>query len=186
MGSETASGQDPGPVVKEEANNLYQHTQRRPFPTDSMVTVRLSETSIPPLPDASITINPKPSFCNPLLECNGTDYISESYTQNEDLSSSTNTTFKTIKERDLITSSISNAEEGQVGTRLSDPRLESKSRGSFSSMSSAQFDWDELDKSEEQVIRDEESDEVRQLRVARCRLSLTNATLVNGFPSCQA
>ena len=168
MDSETASGQDPGPVVKEEAKNLYQQTQRRPFPTDSMVTVRLSETSIPPLPDASIIIHPKPSFRNPLLECKGMDYISENYTQNEDLSSNTNTTFKTIEERDSITSSKSDAEEGQLGTRLSDPRSESKGRGSFSSISSAQFDWDELDKSEEQVIRDEESDEVRQLRVARC------------------
>lgn len=160
MDSENAPGPDLEPAAREEANILFQQPERRPFPTDSMVTVRLSETSIPPLPHALTIITPKPPFRNPLLESKGTDYIPENYLQNEDLSSSSNTTAKTTEERESIPSRISNAEEDHVGTRLSNPRSESKSRGSFSSISSAQFDWDELDKSEEQVPRDEESDEV--------------------------
>lgn len=84
----------------------------------------------------------------------------EYYTQNE-ASSGTNAIFKTTEERESLTSSISNSEEQQNRTRPSNPRSDSTSRGSFSSTSSAQFDWDELDKSEEQVPRDEESDEVR-------------------------
>lgn len=169
MGSETAPGQDhEQPLAREKANNLYQQSGRRPFPTDSMVTVRLSGMSIPPLADALTIITPELPFCNPLLESKGTEYISdgknsESYMQSEDLSASTNAVLNTRVERESVTSSISNAEEQQTGTRLSNPRSESKSRGSFSSVSSAQFDWDELDKSEEQVPRDEESDEVYSL-----------------------
>lgn len=186
MDSGTTSGQTSEAVVKEDANNLYQQHERRPFPTDSLVTIRLSETSIPPLPDATTSIPPKPSFRNPLLDSKGTDYISDNSTPKEDLSSNSNTIFKTTGERDSTVSNISTAEEQQVTTRSSDPSSESRSRASFSSTNSAQFDWDELDKSEEQVPRDEESDEVRYLLIAQYSLSVADETSVNCFPSCQA
>lgn len=186
MDSGTSSDQNPGAAVKEDGNNMYQQPERRPFPTDSLVTIRLSETSIPPLPDAATSITPKPSFRNPLLDFKGMDYTSDNNTEKEDFASSSNSILKTTGERDSTVSSISNAEEQQVITRLSDPSSESRSRGSFSSTNSAQFDWDELDKSEEQVPRDEESDEVRSLLVAQSLLSVADDTSVNCFPSCQA
>ena len=169
MDPESAPGPDPQqPVAREEANSLHQQRERRPFPTDSMVTVRLSETSIPPVADASDIIIPKPPFCNAFRESKGMEYISENSPQNEEPSSNTNASFEMTEESESIIASINNAEEQQNGTRRSNPRSESKSRSSFSSISSAQFDWDELDKSEEQVLRDEESDEVCRRSDALC------------------
>lgn len=169
MGSESVVQHDPEqPMATDEANNLHQQSERRPFPTDSMVTVRLSEMSIPPPTDALAVVTPVPPYRNPLLESKGTGYLSEgkngdTYTPDGKILFSTNTASNPSLERESTASSISIADEQQTETRLSNLRSESKSRGSFSSVSSTHFDWDELDKSEEQVPRDEESDEVCSL-----------------------
>lgn len=166
MGPEVATKSDlKQPVAEDEANCLYQQAKRRPLPTDSMVTVRLSETSVPPTADALSIIGPEPSHCNPLLGFEETDYsahgnIPESYTQNKEVAFNTETIPSPNVERESLASSINIIEEQQTEIRISSPRSQSRSRGSFSSMGSAHVDWDQLDKSEEQAPRDEGSDEV--------------------------
>ena len=152
-------------MATDEANNLHQQPERRPFPTDSMVTVRLSEMSISPSADVLTVMTPIPPYRNPMLETKGAGDLSDgkngdTYIPDVELFSTTNSASNRSVERESVASSISTAEEQQTETRLSNLRSESKSRGSFSSVSSTHFDWDELDKSEEQVPRDEESDEV--------------------------
>ena len=157
MGPEGATSQDlEQPPASDTVASSHQQFERRHFPTDSMVTVRLSESSIPPLTEAR-----ESPGCNPFLDSAGTVEPSDgkkgrNNMQHEELSSG-----KIAVLRESVASSLSSiAEEQQTGNSLSDVRSGSKSRSSFSSISSAQFDWDELDKSEEQVLREDESDEV--------------------------
>ena len=131
-----------------------------------MVTVRLSETSVPPVADAlSIAIIPQPPCCNPLSKFEATGHSAhgnndELCIQNNEVAFNTEAIIPPNVVRGSGASSISIAEEQQTEIRLSDPRSQSRSRGSFSSMGSAHVDWDQLDKSEEQAPRDEGSDEV--------------------------
>ena len=63
-------------------------------------------------------------------------------------------------QRESALSMLSAVEEGSSDAASSTIRSRSDSSGTFSSIGSAHVDWDELDKSEEQVPRDEGSDEV--------------------------
>ena len=62
--------------------------------------------------------------------------------------------------RESMVSMLSAVEEGKSDASSSTIRSRSDSSGTYSSIGSVQFDWDELDKSEEQAPRDEGSDEV--------------------------
>ena len=62
--------------------------------------------------------------------------------------------------RESKVSMLSAVEEGRSDAASSTIRSRSDSSGTYSSVGSVQFDWDELDKSEEQAPRDEGSDEV--------------------------
>ena len=62
--------------------------------------------------------------------------------------------------RESTVSMLSAVEEGRADAASSIIRSRSDSSGTYSSVGSVQFDWDELDKSEEQAPRDEGSDEV--------------------------
>jgi hypothetical protein len=166
MALEIAAKSDPESVAEDEANCRYQQAKRRPLPTDSMVTVRLSETSVTPMADVlSIASSPEPLYCNPLLGFERTDYTAhgnnaESHTQNNEVAFNIKAIPPPNVERESRASSIGIAEEQQTEIRRNTPRSQSRSRGSFSSMGSAHVDWDQLDKSEEQAPRDEGSDEV--------------------------
>lgn len=86
-------------------------------------------------------------------------------------------------DRGSVSSGESIAEEAAQST-LSTLALGSKRSGSFSSVVSAQVDWHELDKSEEQVPRDEGSDEVRN-HGTHHKAFISNRSLVNGISSGQ-
>ena len=63
--------------------------------------------------------------------------------------------------RHSTASTISVQDGERIASTISTVRSRSDSSGTFSSTESAQVDWDELEKSEEQAPRDEGSDEVR-------------------------
>lgn len=84
--------------------------------------------------------------------------------------------------RGPVSSGESIADEAAQST-LSTLALGSKRSGSFSSVVSAQVDWHELERSEEQVPRDEGSDEVRNHGTNHMSL-ISNRSLVNGISPC--
>lgn len=144
------------PLARKEANSFHQQPERRPFPTDSMVTVRLSEISMPSLTTATTISVPEALSCTQSLDSTEPENLFNGklgpiQKQNDKVSSGMNAMSDSSVERESMSSTFSSSEKQQTGA---------KSRDSFSSTSSLQFDWDELDKSEEQVPRDEESDEV--------------------------
>ena len=68
-------------------------------------------------------------------------------------------------ERESTISMASTMEEDRSLPPCGSPRSRSNTSGSFSSNGSAQVDWDELERSEEQAPRDEGSDEVGPFHV---------------------
>lgn len=133
------------------------------LPTDSMVTVRLSGSPLP-LPSNQDVDSHKESFAKAFVvqnsssiktSCNVNDdielavaptHVEEEHTPEEQRGSVA--TMPITPGEDIVTSSASTV------------RSRSDSSGTFSSTDSAQVDWDELEKSEEQAPRDEGSDEV--------------------------
>lgn len=137
-----------------------------PLPTDSMVTVRLSD------PPAASTLESfsqvqeyAASLPNDLLE-----EPQETIPMHADRSPDINENAIVLEEdsqedmvRDVTISMSSMVEEEQSICTSGTIRSRSDSSGTFSSSGSAQVDWDELEKSEEQAPRDEGSDEVSDL-----------------------
>ncbi len=135
-------------------------------PTDSMVTIRLSDPMI----------EPSVSVMNPelIIDDSAGDEISktegeldllgegESMTSLEQIGTQScpGEVNKTSRDNGELTFSTSPIEEESTKSVPQHFRPRSDSSGTFSSVASAQVDWDELDKSEEQAPRDEGSDEV--------------------------
>lgn len=121
-----------------------------PLPTDSMVTVRLSD---PPVASSLEKIHPSRHHVAPLVE--ETDSISDTF-ENAIISG------QEIQDmaRDSMASMTSVVEDEPSIATSGTIRSRSDTSGSFSSSNSVQVDWEELEKSEEQAPRDEGSDEV--------------------------
>ena len=137
-----------------------------PLPTDSMVSVRLSD---PPVASSVEISTPSDDNVFPVdgqgfqarqnvdAMCSDNNII-----YNEDAIILEDGDHSQDLERQPTLSMASIAEEEQSIRTSGTIRSRSDTSGSFSSNGSVQVDWDELEKSEEQAPRDEGSDEVRR------------------------
>ena len=157
-----------------------------PQPTDSMVTVELSDSPVAPIFETSSH--------NDIQAQNdtGEDSLHVDYIHNEtqekgsalsDQRSSTDDENVLVFEEDpkelCRESRLSMAgivENRRSFSATSTIRSRSDSSGTLSSTESAQVDWDELERSEEQAPRDEGSDEVGSGAVSRIETPYTNMT----------
>ncbi len=124
-----------------------------PLPTDSMITVRLSD---PPVASPLEKIHPSHHHVVPVLE--ETDSISD--TKQNALISEEETQDMA---RDSVVSMTSVVEDEPSIATSGTIRSRSDTSGSLSSNNSAHVDWEKLEKSEEKAPRDEGSDEVGAL-----------------------
>lgn len=136
-----------------------------PLPTDSMVSVRLSDPTVasvlektPRAQDyvAPVAHNTLAGHEETLL--NPSESISDSQEDAITLEEETKD-----MARDSVASTTSVFEDEPSMATSGTIRSRSDTSGSFSSDSSAQVDWEELERSEEQAPRDEGSDEVSAL-----------------------
>lgn len=143
----------------EESDTRPPSTKNSDLPTDSMVTVRLS--------DASTTISLSESDEDDATVKISADEVvvaepppvedpEEDATLNTDLPTLDDSAKVPMWRRKSSVSTVSLQEDESTATI----RSRSDSSGTLSSHNSAQVDWDELEKSEEQAPRDEGSDEV--------------------------
>lgn len=137
-------------------------TVSSPLPTDSMVTVGL-----PDPPVASPSISPLQAEDHVALSAEeDSETQKETSSLHMDTIANTNenavSTNRGLRDDDRISTFSLNSvvEEEQSICTSHTIRSRSNTSGSFSSNGSAQVDWDELEKSEEQAPRDEGSDEV--------------------------
>ena len=137
---------------------------RSPPSTDSMVNVRLSDTSIRP---RSITPHKTEAFLEPFPEDEPSSIREEPVIVNEttvadeteELGADENPISEETMQLRQSSRSVGSFEEGDESTITL--RSRSNSSGTFSSSDgSAQVDWEELEKEEDQAPRDEGSDEV--------------------------
>ena len=151
-----------------EPSNHHQH------PTGSMVTINLSDPEPTILEDASIqagivdadTLEEFPKMGEEQdLANQPNDHAM--YEHQKPMSAEEAEVVQRIHRdsltaayRELTASMLTAVEEGRSDAASSTVRSRSDSSGTYSSIASVQFDWDELDKSEEQAPRDEGSDEV--------------------------
>lgn len=156
--------------VHETASVGESDTRSIPLPTDSMVTMRLSDPLVVPSsaisPDNQISVAALAQFLpgqDPVLHHDTLDSSHNNHTSSgEGLSQDDNDT-------DPDENAVILGEEYQEFTvSMTSVRSRSDSSGSaLSSNGSAQVDWDELEKSEEQAPRDEGSDESTAFLLAR-------------------
>ncbi len=133
-----------------------------PLPTDSMVTVRLSDPPVASTLETSFQTN---GHVTPLdgqvlggQQRTGSMHTDRLPDTNENAVVCEEDS-QDIKRQSTI--SLASIMEEEQSIRTSGTiRSRSDTSGSFSSNGSAQVDWDELEKSEEQAPRDEGSDEV--------------------------
>ena len=147
-------------------------SQRPSLPsTDSMVTVRLSNS---PSVSQSNTSTPRNSISDSIRKSLRFSFHSPTHgrsdsaaidevavgemTENEEGIEPAST----VVERTLSTTSMGSIQDRtSTASALSSQRSRSDSSGTLSSNGSAQVDWDELERSEEQAPKDQGSDEVR-------------------------
>ena len=133
-----------------------------PLPTDSMVTVRLSDPPVAP----AMKANPPASNDNTSPKIQELERQPELDSMRVGSISDIDNNAAILEEELQDTqrrSSVSMAsvvEEEQSIRTSGTVRSRSDTSGSFSSNGSAKVDWDELERSEEQAPRDEGSDEV--------------------------
>lgn len=155
------------PVRLSEGPNSSERIHRISLSTDSMVTVRLSDTTLfstaDTLHDGEVlekSNGPKlmangdevvqlPGECDNIVAIEGGDMVLE-----QELNQMPEA------DRQSTASSLSNTESKRAENKSTAFRSRSNSAGTLSSLGSTHVDWDELDKSEEQAPRDEGSDEV--------------------------
>ena len=157
--------------VHETASVGESDTRTIPLPTDSMVTVRLSDPLVVPSsaisPDNQISVAALAQFLpgqDPVLHDDTLDSSHSNHTSSgQGLSQDDNDTNPDDENAVVL------GEEYQESTvSMMSVRSRSDSSGSaLSSNGSAQVDWDELEKSEEQAPRDEGSDESTAFLLAR-------------------
>lgn len=146
-------------------------TRSIPLPTDSMVTVRLSDPLVVPSsaisPDNQISVAALAQFLpgqDPVLHDDTSDSSHNNHiSSGQGLSQDDNETDPDHENAVVL------GEECQESTvSMMSVRSRSDSSGSaLSSNGSAQVDWDELERSEEQAPRDEGSDESTAFLLAR-------------------
>ena len=170
MASEDVSMEAVGDV-HETASVEESDTRRIPLPTDSMVTVRLSDPLVVPSsaisPDNQISVAALAQFLpgqDPVLHDDTLESSHNNHTSSDQGLSQDNKDTDPDDESAVVL-----GEEYQESTvSMASVRSRSDSSGSaLSSNGSAQVDWDELEKSEEQAPRDEGSDESTAFLLAR-------------------
>ncbi|KAL8655938.1 MAG: hypothetical protein Q9210_000576 [Variospora velana] len=147
--------------------------------TNSMVTIRLSDSTIVPPEDCAIEDSPvETSMCEEDTAADDTDQ-NEPYPAGQEIQDSPESisTEANILEAELklfhrmhrmsTVSMPSIAEEGDPARETRSIRSRSDSSGTLSSAGSTHVDWEELDKSEEAAPRDEGSDESTAFLLAR-------------------
>lgn len=140
------------------------------LPTDSMVTVRLSDPLVVPSsaisPDNQISVaalaqflpGQDPALCEHTFDASHNNHTSYGQGLSQDDKSTDPDEHAVVLEEEYQESTVS----------MTSIRSRSDSSGStLSSNGSAQVDWDELEKSEEQAPRDEGSDESTAFLLAR-------------------
>ncbi|KAL9099598.1 MAG: hypothetical protein Q9163_004929 [Psora crenata] len=154
-----------------ERDTRHQSAENSPLPTDSMVSVRLSDALGISPPDIHSPENtPLPDSVRNTVEAfepasptglaavagdnSALDNFSDTFTESEEYRTST-ISLTSIQREESLTSALSTV------------RSRSDSSETLSSHGSAQVDWDELEKSEEQAPRDEGSDESTAFLLAR-------------------
>ncbi|KAL9131450.1 MAG: hypothetical protein Q9217_000598 [Psora testacea] len=148
----------------DERDTRHQSDGNRPLPTDSMVTVRLSNSSdlqpldIPTLDNVSL----------PESEGNKIEISGSALGEVSAAADVTSGIVSPSEEYRASTMSIASIQEADsTASTASTIRSRSDSSGTLSSNGSVQVDWDELEKSEEQAPRDEGSDESTAFLLAR-------------------
>ena len=140
----------------------HQSAQNKPLPTDSMVTVRLSDISSLQVSDTSTPENtPLPDSLRETIEASGLATTEGSVIVDGKDEAAVNDMPEPVALSKVTMSMICTYEEGSLASAAPIIRSRSDSSGTLSSNGSAQVDWEELEKSEEQAPRDEGSDEVR-------------------------
>ena len=147
-----------------------QHTDSNPIPTDSMVTVRLSDPT-PPSLEGEVTLDCE--YTSPYYEDEETVIVHDSEPSNEDTIVETDDVeqvselaAKTKLHRISTASSSMPSIREEVESEHSSGTFHARSNssGTASSADTTTVDWDELEKTEEQEPRDEGSDEVGYLQ----------------------
>ena len=134
-------------------------TTKGPLPTDSMVTVRLSDLSLEPMTNKDAESKTHEDEQSQDEEAQPKADVEDSVHQiDEDAVAPEQTKHETT--RDSVTSMPSFIEDEPSICTSGTLRSRSSSSGTSSSGASAQVDWDELERNEEQAPRDEGSDEV--------------------------
>lgn len=140
-------------------------TKNRPLPTDSMVTVRLSDTlslssvdtSIPDRSSLTDSVRTSVRFSHPAsFEDITLAGENDEACLDEDSDCAPTATSKRASSMSVTSIQV----EESLASTSSTIRSRSDSSATASSNGSAQVDWDELERSEEQAPRDEGSDEV--------------------------
>ncbi|KAL6715151.1 hypothetical protein ACLMJK_007415 [Lecanora helva] len=169
MADHEALGMEESTVASGHSRQHSAATITGPLPTDSMVTVRLSDPPVASLDqpssrrgshvtsvDTQVLEAPEETNIMRRLTALGTE---EDGVILDDVS---------VGIRRESTISMASIPEEEESIRTSGTmRSRSDTSGSFSSDGSAQVDWDELEKSEEQAPRDEGSDESTAFLLAR-------------------
>ncbi len=152
---------------------LVKESDTRLLPTDSMVTVRLSDPLVVPSsaisPENQISVATLAQF---LPDSGGQGLVLHESTMEASHNNHASPGGRLSQDEDSIDpneDAIAPGEEYQESTlSMTSVRSRSDSSGSaLSSNGSAQVDWDELEKSEEQAPRDEGSDESTAFLLAR-------------------
>lgn len=172
MDSETSITVETYPIAPAEEINVPRQridsSDCSSLPTDSMVTVRLSNSSNSPLiDDASILEErieaPTHEAVPDMIEEESAMVEEDSITGSDRHRITSLEDLKYLQKghRASTTSMLNIVEEETSESTSGTIRSRSDSSGTFSSAGSAHVDWEELEKSEEQAPRDEGSDEVR-------------------------
>lgn len=186
-------------IIEEQATQVTEETELAdslthmdsiPLSTDSMVTVRLSD----PQPSALLVEPAEVVVPHHEAVAGRTELGADGIEDAHDLKSATKLMeVQAIdhQEGDVLyrTSAVSghskdDSEEVLSAITTSSNRSRRSSSSTTSTESSTRVDWEELEKTEEQEPRDEGSDEVGYIRVARAAESTVALIfVVHGFPS---
>ena len=188
MASQEGQAREPVDIAyHDERDTRIQPAKNRPMPTDSMVTVRLSDTSgVRSLRISMSEDAPLPKSVGDSVEASRPRARGDSNAtieiDGQDVNEIADVVPLSEQYRESIMSVTSIQEEETLASAGSTIRSRSDSSGTLSSNGSAQVDWDELEKSEEQAPRDGGSDEVGIAHFFVSFFALIRS-LVNGLSS---
>ena len=137
---------------------------RQPLPTDSMVTVRLSDPKTLDQEESRTPTKLTHSSVRKSIRFSHPPVIEDSACKSEDdeaiMTEDYEEQYELAHNETPTAASFGISDRASFVSIPSTIRSRSDSSGTLSSNGSAQVDWDELDKSEEQAPRDQGSDEV--------------------------